>query len=71
MNGKNLINRWGNKKKKGVYITVFIFLIVMVTTTLSIMSSGKTVYVAGDGRGDFDCNGTDDQIERSIKPWHM
>ncbi|MDQ1276476.1 MAG: hypothetical protein QG610_2054 [Euryarchaeota archaeon] len=39
------------------------FLIVMVTTTLSIISPEKTVYVAGDGRGDFNRNGTDDQIE--------
>jgi hypothetical protein len=63
MNGKDLINRWEKKKKKGVYITVFILLIVMTTTALSIMSPEDTVYVAGDGRGNFNCNGTDDQIE--------
>ena len=63
MNGKDLINKRGNRKKKGVYITVFIFLIVIVTTTLSIAPSGMTVYVAGNGKGNFNCNGTDDQIE--------
>ena len=63
MDGKDLINRWGNRKKAGVYIAVFMFLIVMVTTTLSITPSSMTVYVAGDGSGNFNCNGTDDQIE--------
>jgi len=63
MNGKNLKNWWENKKKKGVYITIFMILIVMVTTALSITPPEKTIYVSWDGSGDFNCNGTDDQIE--------
>lgn len=39
------------------------FLIIMVTTTLSTTPSGMTVYVAGDGSGNFNCDGTDDQVE--------
>jgi hypothetical protein len=63
MNGKNLKNWWENKKKKGVYIAIFMILIVMVTTALSIAPPEKTIYVSGDESGDFNCNGTDDQIE--------
>ena len=62
MNGKDLINRCKNKKKKGVYIAVFMFLIVMATIALTI-SQEKTIYVSGDGSGDFNCDGTNDQIE--------
>lgn len=58
MNGKDLINRGGNRKKTGVYIAVFMFLIVMVTTAHSITPSGMTVYVTGDGSGNFNCDGT-------------
>ncbi|MHC1756430.1 MAG: right-handed parallel beta-helix repeat-containing protein [Methanosarcina sp.] len=63
MNGKDLLKRWENRKKTGVYIAFFMFLIVMATTTLSTTPSGMTVYVAGDGRGNFNCDGADDQIE--------
>ncbi len=63
MNGKDPINRWGNRKKTGVYVAVFILMIVMVTTTLSTAPLSTTVYVSGDGSGDFNCDGTDDQVE--------
>lgn len=51
------------QEKMGVCITVFILLVVTTTTALSITLPEETVYVAGDGRGDYNCNGTDDQIE--------
>ena len=63
MSGKDLANIWKNRKKMGVCITVFILLVVTTTTALSITLPEETVYVAGDGRGDYNCNGTDDQIE--------
>lgn len=63
MNGKDLLKRWENRKKTGVYIALFIFLIVMGTATLSDTPSGMKVYVAGNGEGNFNCDGTDDQVE--------
>lgn len=63
MNGKDLLKKWVNRKKTGVYIAVFLFLIVIGTTTLSTMPSEMTVYVAGNGEGSYICDGTDDQIE--------
>ena len=48
----------------GVFITICIFLTIMGTaTTLSSTPHDMTVYVAGDGKGDFNCDGIDDQIE--------
>jgi hypothetical protein len=63
MNGKYLKYGCKNRKKKGVFIITFIFLATMGTTALSTASHNMTVYVAGDGSGDFNCDGTDDQIE--------
>ncbi len=63
MNRKDLRYRWQNRKKIGVYLAILIFLIAMGTTALSTTSPSKTVYVAADGRGNFNCDGSDDQVE--------
>ncbi len=63
MNGKDLRHRWQNRKKLGVYLTILIFLIVMVATILSITLPSTTVYVTADRGGDFNCDGSDDQVE--------
>ena len=61
-----------NRKKIGIFFVfvILIFLIALGITILSrihinppIVPSNKTVYVAGDGSGDFNCNGSEDQIE--------
>ena len=61
-----------NKKKIGIFFVfvILIFLIALgitilsrIHTNLPIVPLNKTVYVAGDGSGDFNCNGSDDQIE--------
>jgi len=63
MNGKALSHRWQNRKKTGIYLAILIFLVSMGTTALSTTSPNKTVYVATDGSGDFNCDGSDDQVE--------
>lgn len=62
MNGKSPY-RWKNRNKMGVYFAIIIFLIVMGTTALSTTQPKTTVYVVGEGRGDFNCDGNDDQVE--------
>ena len=61
-----------NRKKIGIFFVfvILLFLIALgitilsrIHTNLPIVPSNKTVYVAGDGSGDFNCNGSDDQIE--------
>ena len=63
MNGKDLRHRWQNRKKTGIYFAILIFLVAMGITALSTTSPNKTVYIATDGRGDFNCDGSDDQVE--------
>jgi len=59
-----------NKKKIGVSVVILIFLIALGIAILPTKppktfttSLNKTVYVAGDGSGDFNCDGSDDQVE--------
>jgi hypothetical protein len=59
-----------NRKKIGISIIVLIVLIAIGMAILpdryikpSKMQSNNTVYVAGDGSGDFNCDGIDDQVE--------
>jgi hypothetical protein len=62
MNGKELMYKYKNRKK-GIYFIILIFLITIGATALSTTQSNKTVYVSTDGRGDFNCDGSDDQVE--------
>lgn len=58
-----------NKKKIGFSIIILVFLILgiamfhMIQSNLHPTQSNKTVYVAGDGSGNFTCDGSDDQVE--------
>jgi len=59
-----------NRKKIGLSIVIFIFLVALGIFIFSTMesnippkSSNNTVYVAGDGSGNFTCDGIDDQVE--------
>jgi len=59
-----------NRKKIGISILILILLIALGIIVLSTIHpnlptkpSNKTFYVAGDGSGDFNCDGIDDQIE--------
>jgi hypothetical protein len=63
MNEKYLKYGSENRKKMGVFIVTFIFLATMGTTAHATTSNEGTVYVAGDGSGDFNCDGKDDQVE--------
>ncbi|MDD2613510.1 MAG: right-handed parallel beta-helix repeat-containing protein [Methanosarcina sp.] len=65
MNGKNLKHRWQNRKKTWIYLAILIFLIAIGATALyiDITSPSTTVYVAADGSGDFNCDGSSDQVE--------
>ncbi|MGB9940001.1 disaggregatase related repeat-containing protein [Methanosarcina sp.] len=62
MSGKRQIYKWGDRKKLLLLSIVFISLIASVTLTLS-TPSGTIVYVATNGSGDFNCDGSDDQVE--------
>ncbi len=35
----------------------------LMQSNVSLPPSNTTIYVAGDGSGDFNCNGSDDQVE--------
>ncbi|PAV12143.1 hypothetical protein ASJ81_00295 [Methanosarcina spelaei] len=70
MNEKYLTYLRQNWKKIGLFTAILIFLIalgvlIFYTTEFNIppKTSNNTVYVAGDGSGDFNCDGKDDQVE--------
>jgi hypothetical protein len=70
MNEKYLRYVRQNRKKIGVSIVIAIFLIALginifhiIQSNSSLIPSNKTVYVAGDGSGNFTCDGNDDQVE--------
>ena len=62
MEKRSWMFRWKYKKKIGVYVIFLFFLILMGTASIS-LKPGMTVYVAGDGSGDFNCDGKADQVE--------
>ena len=62
MKKRNWMCRWVNKKKVGIYIVILFFLTLMGTALFS-PTQGMTVYIAGDGSGDFNCDGSADQVE--------
>ena len=70
MNEKYLRYVRQNRKKIGVSIVILIFLIALgifilyaTQSDYSLIPLNKTVYVAGDGSGNFACDGSDDQVE--------
>jgi hypothetical protein len=70
MNEKHLRYIRQNRKKIGVSIVILIFLIALGITVLSfihpnlpITPTNKIVYVSADGKGDFNSDGSDDQVE--------
>jgi hypothetical protein len=70
MNEKYLRYVRQNRKKIGISIVVLVFLIALgvfilysVQSDYSLIPLNKTVYVAGDGSGNFTCDGRDDQVE--------
>ncbi len=63
MNGKKRIYKWGNRKKILILSIIFISIIASITLILSAMPSGTIIYVATNGSGDFNCDGSDDQVE--------
>jgi len=70
MNSRYLRYIRQNGKKVGVSIAILIFLVALGLVILHITplnpptnQSNKTVYVAGNGTGDFNCDGSDDQVE--------
>jgi len=63
MNENHWIYRQGEKKKKGILILILVVLVASVIIALSTAHAETTVYVNTDGSGDFNCDGTDDQVE--------
>jgi hypothetical protein len=70
MDEKHLRHVRSKKEKIGVSILVLVFLIALgifvfytVQSEFSFIPSNKTVYVTGDGSGNFTCDGSDDQVE--------
>ena len=70
MNEKYLRYVRQNRKKIGVFIVILIFFITLgiaifhtIQSKSSLTPSNKTVYVAADGKGNFNCDGSDDQVE--------
>ena len=62
MNGKRRMYKWGDRKKLLLFSIIFISLIAGVTITLS-TPSDTVVRVSTNGSGDFNCDGSDDQVE--------
>src|SRR5665647_1461479 len=62
-------NSWRDRKK---IIIISIILIFLAAGTILYLSSkyskpsGKIVYVTADGSGDFNCDGSDDQVEINL-----
>jgi hypothetical protein len=70
MNGKYQRYILQNRKKIGISVVIFIFLIALGIAVVSTKShsafttpSNKIVYVAINGSEDFNCDGSDDQVE--------
>ena len=63
MDEKMQISRWENRKKIIISSVTLIFLIAIIILFLSAKPSDKVVYITTNGSGDFNCDGTDDQIE--------
>ncbi|MDD2615388.1 MAG: hypothetical protein PHP71_11175, partial [Methanosarcina sp.] len=70
MNEKYLKYVRQNRKKIGFSILILIFLLTMgifilyvIQSDYSLIPLNKTVYITGDGSGNFTCDGSDDQIE--------
>ncbi|AKB18047.1 MULTISPECIES: right-handed parallel beta-helix repeat-containing protein [unclassified Methanosarcina] len=70
MNEKHLRYVRQNRKKIGISIVILLFLIALgiyilyaIQSDYSLIPLNKTVYVAGDGSGNFTCDGSDDQVE--------
>lgn len=63
MNESHCKYRQGEKKKKEILTIILVILAANLTFDLSTAQTETTVYVNTDGSGDFDCDGTDDQIE--------
>ena len=68
MNEKHL--RYIHQNRKKIGISILIFLIVLgivihssIRSNLPTTKSNNTIYVAGDGSGDFNCDGSDDQVK--------
>ena len=57
---------WGDRKKIIIFSIILIFLAASIILFLSSKyskPSGKIVYVTTNGSGDFNCDGSDDQVE--------
>ena len=56
------------KRKLGIFLLIGCFILASVPTALC-RSPAPIVYVAGDGSGDFNCDGKDDhvQINQALK----
>jgi len=63
MDKNGRIRNQGEKKEKKTLILILIILVTGVSIALSSAAPEKTIYVTGDGSGDFNCDGTDDQAE--------
>lgn len=63
MNEKKRLYKWGNRKKILILSIIFISIIASITLILSSMPSGTIIYVATNGSGDFNCDGSNDQVE--------
>ncbi len=66
MDGKAPKSRWEDKKKIVIFGIILLFLIASIVFFLSSKSSkpsNKIVYVNTNGSGDFNCDGSDDQVE--------
>ena len=61
MNEKRQI-RWGQRKICIISI-IFIFLIASINVAFSTTPPSTIIYVSADGSGDYNCDGSDDQVE--------
>lgn len=63
MDGKTSKNRIGDRTKIVIFSVISVFLIASVILFVSAKSSGNILYVTTNKSGDFNCNGSDDQVE--------
>ena len=63
MSGKIPKHGWVNRKKIVIFSVILIFLVAGLILFLPAKSSNKIIYVTSTGLGDYNCDGSNDQVE--------
>ena len=63
MSGKIPEHRWVDRKKILILSVILTFLVAGMILFLPVKSSNKIIYVTATGFGDYNCDGSNDQVE--------